>query len=84
MTKKSSQFTGATIMMVFVLTLVLGVMGHHGSVAKAAGTTGKTLADGGPPPPDDDSDAANVKIADGGPPPPDDDGGAAKVLLAKL
>jgi hypothetical protein len=86
MTNKRSLLTVcATICMVFVLALVLGVMAQHGTAAKAAATPGKTLADGGGPPPPDDDDEIGVKLADGGgPPPPDDDDeiGGAKLKLA--
>ncbi len=99
MTKSRSLFTiCATIFMVFVLALVVGVIGHQSSAVKA---TGKTLtggislpgsygngenvriAQGGPPPPDDDDDVGNVKIAQGGPPPPDDDDDVGNVRIAQ-
>src|ERR1700683_540416 len=70
MTKSRSLFTiCATILMVFVLALVLGVMGHHGF------NNGGNLriAQGPPPPPDDNS--GNVQLAQGPPPPPDDNSG---------
>lgn len=83
MTKSRGLFTiCATIFMVFVLALVVGAMTHHGSAARANGSTGKIIADGGPPPLDDDDDVGNVKIADGGPPPLDDDDDVGNVRIA--
>jgi hypothetical protein len=88
MTKSRSLFTiCATILMVFVLALVVGVIGHQASALKATGfgnyDNGGNLriAQGGPPPPDDTDDSGNVRIAQGGPPPPDDtdDTGNARI-----
>lgn len=83
MTKSRGLFTiCATICMVFVLALVMGAMTHHGTAAKATGTTGKIVADGGgPPPPDDDDDVGNVRVA-GASVSSDDDADMGSVRIA--
>lgn len=81
MIKRRGLFTiYATICLVFVLALVVGVMANHGSVSKTSGASGTYLA-GGPPPPDDDESGGNIQLA-GGPPPPDDDESGGNIKLA--
>jgi hypothetical protein len=70
----------ATICLVFVLALMVGVMASHGSVSKTSGSSGTFLA-GGPPPPDDEEDTGNIQLA-GGPPPPDDEEDTGNIQLA--
>jgi hypothetical protein len=90
MTKSRSLFTiCATILMVFVLALVVGVIGHQASAVKAAGLNSYDnggnvrIAQGPPPPPDDTDDSGNVRIAQGPPPPPDDTDDSGNVRIAQ-